>query len=109
MRHEMKIKILQATDPIYWYADKIDEVYEVARYDGDRYIVTCADESVLGSKRPVLKADCCIVGNTHLRILDLRALIEEALEASASHHDRWYLENIADLLGVAHESEGISP
>ena len=37
------------------------------------------------------------------------ALVSEALTTDGAHHKQWYLELMADLLGVANEHEGIAP
>jgi len=39
----------------------------------------------------------------------IKNTIEVAVASDPSHHDRWYLERIADILGIEHESEGIPP
>jgi len=39
----------------------------------------------------------------------LKAKVEEALDIDGAHHKQWYLEQIAEILEIPHESEGIAP
>ena len=42
-------------------------------------------------------------------IRQIKELVEEGLWMDGGHHKQWYLEQIADILGIAHENEGICP
>lgn len=39
----------------------------------------------------------------------IRKIINDAMNSDPSHHDRWYLEQIADILNIPHENEWIPP
>jgi hypothetical protein len=39
----------------------------------------------------------------------IAALVREGLACEGAHHKQWYLEQIADELGIPHESAGVAP
>lgn len=54
----MKIKILKASMPSYWYQDRIGDIFDLVGSSDDDY---CVVDSVSGNKYFVLKSDCEIV------------------------------------------------
>jgi hypothetical protein len=43
------------------------------------------------------------------RLVVIERKVREALQVEGAHHKQWYLERIAQVLGVPHNSEGIAP
>lgn len=42
-------------------------------------------------------------------LVKIKDLLTNALETDGAHHKQYYLEQIADILKVRHDSEGIAP
>jgi hypothetical protein len=39
----------------------------------------------------------------------IAALLSKHIQANGAHHKQWLLEQIADIVGVKHNNEGIAP
>jgi hypothetical protein len=43
------------------------------------------------------------------RLAKIERILEDALAHDPTHHDRWYLEQIADVLEISHDRDGVPP
>jgi hypothetical protein len=39
----------------------------------------------------------------------IEVVVEDALLSEPTHHDRWYIEQVADILEFEYEKQGIAP
>jgi hypothetical protein len=54
----MKVKIIKARKPSYWYAKKIGKVFFVHEYDRTDYLATTGERAGIGC---IKKKDCIVI------------------------------------------------